>query len=296
MFFDKVWCQAVVVGLLVLTFNNSLGAVSSKVIEIVSFNSTTFAANKTVPISLVVPTVYAEVKCLSVLLRSLVESTSFPSETIIVASGDSARFVHEIDTLKATLANMSSSLPNVKLVLLKGLHQQAQGRNIGANLSTNDIVSFFDGDDFLHPQRFDILHRIYVENPEVDVVLHTWDTFVYEETIHPGQVFNTTIILRPKDVQKRYEALGWKIGKSVTHWEVDYKRMYLIWVFPEFPTIANGWSTMKRKVISAVPAEPVRGAEDSVHNGEIIIRGYNVMAINSQLGYYRKRVGRRKTC
>ena len=164
-------------------------------------------------------------------------------------------------------------------------------------MSAYKIVSFFDGDDYVHPQRFDILNRTMAEYPEVDLLLHNFEKFTYEETIICQMKTNITILLRPDQIQRRYESRGWHVGELVTDWKKHWRRMYMIWVFPEYPSIANGWSTMnKRSVLDSIPYIPLNGAEDSFHNAQVIIRGMKVMVINADLGFYRQRVNRRKTC
>ena len=303
----KISC---LLGFLLVQRGSSKNYVQSEVIAFVA--PTQLIVNRElVPISLVVPSIFQEVKCVDILMRSLVQVTRLPSETIVVASGDRNLFTNEISRLKAMLSNYSSMIPNVKLVLLSGQQHQGVARNFGANLSTNSIISFFDGDDYMHPQRFEILYKYLLLYPSVDVILHNYQSFVYEETIKTSHISNVTVMLTPEEIWKRYQALGWnhssdpttKIkmdsrGIGVGGLRQDYQRLYLIWVFPEYSSLQNGWSTMKRSVIDAVPFIPFRGAEDSLHNAIVIIRGYNVLAIDSRLGYYRNRVGnqRRKSC
>ena len=265
--------------------------------ELVAFPRVSMKNRRVVPMTLVIPTVFAEVNCMGIMLRSLSQSTALPAETIVVASGNHTRFAKEKQMVRALLSNYSSVLPSLKLVYLSDIQQQGLARNIGANLSSNSIVTFFDGDDYMHPQRIEIVHQMLQRYPDVDVLLHNWVTFVYEESIKPPPITNMSVMLRPDEIWKRYQALGWNRGDVTKDLRKDYRRLYLIWVFPEYSSLANGWSTMKRSVINTIPYTGTKGAEDSLHNANIILGGYNVMAIEARLGFYRQRDRhRRKTC
>jgi hypothetical protein len=131
--------------------------------------------NFTVPISLVVPTIVMEVNCLELFFKSLELSTLFSRESILVASG-TLENLSQIKKLKELIQN--ALIPNLKLILKHdGLLLQSTSRNIGASMSSQPFISFCDGDDYMHPQRFEILNKITVEHPEIHVILHMWEKF-----------------------------------------------------------------------------------------------------------------------
>jgi hypothetical protein len=85
----------------------------------------------------------------------------------------------EVNFLKSVIKN--ALVPELKLIILKGgLHHQSKSRNIGANISSQPFLSVFDGDDYLHPQRFEILSKMILKNPAVHLFLHSYQTFTNE--------------------------------------------------------------------------------------------------------------------
>jgi glycosyltransferase involved in cell wall biosynthesis len=245
--------------------------------------------NRTVPLSLVVPTIFSEVNCFKQMLTSLELSTLFPRESVIVASG--AGDLNNKDALlilKSLIQN--AMVPNLKLVLLQDLHLQSASRNIGANMTSQPFIAFFDADDYLHPQRFEILNNVLVEHPEVHLLLHMWQRFT---TVIPEirNITTVNITLYPYDVFQAY-----KTKEVVKQRHNPYRVRYLIWLFPELVNIANGHNTMARKVWESIPQITAPGAEDSIQNMEIIKKGFNTMVIEPVLLFYRVRVRKMKTC
>jgi glycosyltransferase involved in cell wall biosynthesis len=50
----------------------------------------------------------------------------------------------------------------------------AENRNIAASYLTTDIVSFFDADDEMHPQRLEAIRDAFQGTPGCDIVLHSF--------------------------------------------------------------------------------------------------------------------------
>jgi glycosyltransferase involved in cell wall biosynthesis len=264
---------------------------TSHAISFQNFNAcSTFVMheNRTVPISLVVPTILPEVKCLELFIKSLELSSFFPKESIIVASGDQK---DNAEVIKLRKLIQYALVPNLMLILLlNGTELQSTSRNIGANISSQPFISFFDGDDIIHPQRFEILNMVLSQHPEVHVILHMWKQFTTELPII-SNISSVNVTLHPYEITHSY-----KNKIMIAHKKNPNKVRYLIWLFPQYENIANGPSTMDRKVWSAIPQISSRGAEDSIHNCEIIKKGFNVMVINSVLLFYRQRVNNLKIC
>ena len=243
---------------------------------------------KTVPISLVVPTTLSEVNCLRMLINSLEKCTIFPSETIIIMSDSkNPRYMKSVP--EVTNFTNNAQIPCLKLVLLKELRHQSFSRNYGANLSSQPYVSFFDGDDYIHPQRFEILYKVLFDHPEVHLLLHYHIPFNNNGIPAITNISVINITLSPFEIHKRYFSKTFGVSEG-DNW--------LHSVFPHLHSVVhNGWSTMEKKVWQAVPQQPKLWAEDSEHNKDIILRGFNSMVIDSVLGYYRTKLKFKwKTC
>jgi hypothetical protein len=157
-------------------------------------------------------------------------------------------------------------------------------------MSSQPFISFCDGDDYMHPQRFEILNKTIVEHPEIHVILHMWKRFTTKLPVIRN-ITSVNISLSPNEITQVY-----KSKVIVAQRKNPYKVRYLIWLFPELDNIANGVNTMARKVWESVPQISAEGAEDSIQNMEIIKKGFNVVVIEPALIFYRQRVRKIKTC
>mmetsp|Transcript_29835 Transcript_29835/g.28531 ORF Transcript_29835/g.28531 Transcript_29835/m.28531 type:complete len:281 (+) Transcript_29835:3-845(+) len=246
--------------------------------------------NRTVPISLVVPTILMEIKCLGQFLRSLELSTFFPTESIIVASGD-RRNESEVYFLKSMIKN--ALVPDLKLILLNGRYIQASSRNIGANVSSQPFISFFDGDDYLHPQRFEILSKLILKNPAVHLFLHMFENFTTELPIIRN-IDSVNILLSPFEITQTYKTKLIEANKGNPN-----GLRYFQWLYPDHASIHNAHNTMERKVWLAIPQNTALNfyrSEDSHQNSEIVKAGFNVIVIDTTLSFYRLPVNKIKIC
>ena len=71
----------------------------------------------------------------------------------------------------------------LRIIGHKDRKNAAQNRNIAAASLDTDIISFFDCDDEMHPQRLEAIKEAFASNPALDIVLHSY--LVDEETKHP---------------------------------------------------------------------------------------------------------------
>lgn len=228
-----------------------------------------------VPMSLIVPTLVAEHHCVCILLKSLEQCTVLPIEIIIVAS--SAEKNKTIGKLKKCITNFH--VLNITLVLFKEKLHQADARNVGVNLSKQLWISFFDGDDYLHPQRFEILQYMMEKNPHVHLFLHDYREFFQHDPfrIQNINVTDINIVLDPFTITKKYLERG-------------NEKKFIHELFNNV-NFANGWGTMTRMVFLKVNQWTEKfnlQDEDSRHNRDIVLKGFNVMVFDAVLGYYRK--------
>lgn len=152
------------------------------------------------PISLVVPCHSSDFKYLALLLESIANQTVLPVETILVmtvgesesngtylfsldfgsvgegslrrlrtakiarrrASSDALIALEYILNTRMPVEASIANIPKLQVFLRSGVHYAGDNRLYGANMSSNEteIVSFFDCDDYLHPQRTEILSKV----------------------------------------------------------------------------------------------------------------------------------------
>jgi hypothetical protein len=185
-------------------------------------------------------------------------------------------------------------VPDLKLILLNGGRQlAAKSRNIGANMSIYPFISFFDGDDYLHPQRFEILSRMITKNPAVHLFLHMFQSFSTELPIIRN-IDSVNITLSPYEITNTYKTKVTPVNKDNPN-----GLRYFQWLYPDIVSLHNAHNTMERKVWLAVPqnaAPDFHRQEDSLQNSEIVKTGFNVIVIDTILSYYRVRVHNIKIC
>lgn len=130
-------------------------------------------------IGVAVPCYKHHVKLLLRMLQSIEENSIKPEIVIISCSS--------MDDEELILPEYSFP---VRLILHKERKNAAENRNIAAAQLTTDIVSFFDADDIMHPQRIEFILNAF-NKYDCKIVLHnfyetynsvftTYDTAAYE--------------------------------------------------------------------------------------------------------------------
>jgi glycosyltransferase involved in cell wall biosynthesis len=125
----------------------------------------------------------------------------------------------------------------------------AQNRNIALSYLTTDIVSFFDADDIMHPQRLQVVERCF-EISSMMLFAHSYETksvdFVYYDMF-------------PFDINKLFVCSF----RSVQH--IDYLHQ---------PVIHNGQYSVRRTVLEKVRFREEKeyfGREDTIFGGDVLL-------------------------
>jgi glycosyltransferase involved in cell wall biosynthesis len=71
----------------------------------------------------------------------------------------------------------------LRILTRPGRHNAAENRNYAETALTTDIVSFFDADDVMHPQRIEAIQSAFELYPQCDILLHSYLT--EQETMQP---------------------------------------------------------------------------------------------------------------
>lgn len=97
-------------------------------------------------------------RCLE-LLDSINNQTRLPDQVVVSCSS----------TEKAKFPEQEYKYP-VKVIVTEERKNASENRNIAAKLLDTDIITFFDADDIMHPQRLEIIEQAFKEG--ADIVLH----------------------------------------------------------------------------------------------------------------------------
>lgn len=121
-------------------------------------------------IGVAIPSYIGHIHRLIELLDSIEKQTRLPDK-VVVSCSSTREFVN----------NKTYSFP-LQIILTEERQNAAQNRNIAAsNLMDMDFVSFIDADDIMHPQRIEVLLKVFNEY-DCDIILHNYliDTGEFE--------------------------------------------------------------------------------------------------------------------
>ena len=138
---------------------------------------------KGMKIAVVIPSFIKDLKNLEKTLETISEQTRLPDLVVVHISSIPS------ENLLATLRGKPYPFP-VQILSVTEKRNAAENRNAGARWVPDDfdVISFFDSDDWMHPQRIEYIERAFQE--PIDVVLHNilretpesfiaWDTASY---------------------------------------------------------------------------------------------------------------------
>jgi glycosyltransferase involved in cell wall biosynthesis len=113
-------------------------------------------------IGVAIPCYYGHIHRLTNLLDSIENQTFKPDKVVISSS-----------STKELFETKQYSFP-LEIIITEEHKNAAQNRNIAASkLNDMDYITFMDADDIMHPQRIEILLKIFQET-ECDIILHNY--------------------------------------------------------------------------------------------------------------------------
>jgi len=260
----------------------------------------------TAPISLLIPCSEKDVDKLPQLFESIRNQTMFPNETILALSvkNNSLKLlpITNIDT---------GALPNVRAFLRGGLHLAGDNRAFLLGEAFHETVSFFDCDDYMHPQRIEIVSRAFESNPDLEAALHTFVQY-------SGSNWNNSTKAKFLSTNYPEEAIsGWRVPWSYDYlwnkrqiknygggipWVADDARTEpnhtpirsKHWWFPLNITLEprlngrvhNAWISGRKSSLAEVPYPNVPRGQDSLFNWRLMKSHHNFTILDFKLGAY----------
>lgn len=139
-------------------------------------------------IGIAIPCYKYHISKLKSLLDSIETQTRRPQQVIISCSS----------SIKEDIPYMSSqySFPFI-IIPYRERKNAAENRNIAMDLLDTDIISFFDADDVMHPQRIEYIMKAFFDHTTCNIVLHS---YVYYNETQNGKVslFNKHMVIKDK--------------------------------------------------------------------------------------------------
>lgn len=114
-------------------------------------------------IGVAIPCYKYHIQALIRCLDSIETQTLKPDQVVVSCSS----------TEEGDLPNMAYSFP-LKIITTKERKNAAQNRNIAVSALDTEIITFFDADDEMHPQRIEAIHNAFESHPPCMIVMHSY--------------------------------------------------------------------------------------------------------------------------
>lgn len=156
------------------------------------------------------------------------------------------------------------------------IHQSNKGvseaRNTGLNYATGEYISFIDGDDYIHPQMFEILYEA-LQKGDYDFSMITFkqvEKYKKEDFIVTANNSNTLIVNRSSLMKRLYN-----VNDSILKWsEVNFQVV---------------WNKLYRKNLINDLRFRQTGTEDTEFNNKVYIKTNSAILVNVPLYYWVQR-------
>lgn len=186
--------------------------------------SKTIASN----ITLCVPLMACDTRSFEIdFLQRVNEQTLMPSELVVAVSGVSKE---DSNRLEGLIRRVVTEIP----VFVSSVEHNAtagENRNRCVNHSHGDVISFFDGDDVMHPRRTEMIDRIMREYHPL-VLLHKF-------SFCPAGFFTQLPCTAKKNFHNSFGVVGPSTAKYEHFQTFNDSRA---------SDIAQGWATVRREV------------------------------------------------
>jgi hypothetical protein len=127
-------------------------------------------------LAVAVPCYHGHINSLEKLLVSISKQTSLPELVVVSCSGVNKE--EQLQKLNSYIQQFKSFA--LKIIAHSDKKNASQNRNIAADhiitefkFQNSDLISFFDADDEMHPQRLEIIRKVF-ETPETKLALHSY--------------------------------------------------------------------------------------------------------------------------
>jgi hypothetical protein len=218
-------------------------------------------------IGVAIPCYINHIKDLFILLDSIENQTILPDKVVVSCSST------RVDDFNFELIK-KYTFP-LQVITNENKLCASKNRNIAANnLTDMDYITFIDADDIMHPQRIEILTKVFNEHNS-DIILHNYYTNIE---------FNKNLFTKIDNVKSRYNSLKQCYSGCITHNDNHYYTDY-------FDKIHHGHVSIKQSIFNVVqfPEEPeFYTKEDCVFCFRVFsLPNVNNSYIANELTYYK---------
>lgn len=212
------------------------------------------------------------------LLESISLSTVLPDEVSISFSG-----VEDIKDIKTNNYNFP-----IHVTHTSGNNSTGKNRNIAVEKLNTDIISFFDADDLVHPQRNEILLDAFT-NEEVKVLVH--NLYIFQGGMSGPQIIKNLVN------NKNFRHSRCKIGNEFYY--IEKTNLLINYHDTIKPNVgqpenskkhlsyANGHVTLRKEIFEKYKYQDVSRVEDTRYNLNLLKNGFKFSHILDPLMIYR---------
>jgi hypothetical protein len=223
-------------------------------------------------LGVVIPCYNGHIQYITRCLQTMQDSTLHPDVVAISFSSTSSDNIPDL-----------SGFPfKIVTAITSDYKNAAQNRNIGASLVNVDILTFFDADDEMHPQRLQIIHNFFRRYPNYDAFYHNYIYLKGSKETSPYTPLNIdhdwNLLIHVDILQKDPNGIGLMVNpeyaKSHSPFDTAIQfghvsvtnRLFIQYKFPEDKNLAR--------------------QEDSVYAANIVRKNYKIGHCPHRLSKY----------
>jgi len=187
-------------------------------------------------IGVAIPAYIGHIETLFKLLDSIQNQTVIPDKVVVSCSSTNKSDL-ELDCYFEKVKHYSFYL---EIITTEEKKSAAQNRNTAAfKLSDMDYITFIDADDIMHPQRIEILLKVFQED-DSDIILHNYyNSEIIDNMMKKIEKYN--IKVRPNSLKQCYSGcithkFNYDKNDKIHHGHVSIKQyIFNLVKFPEEP-------------------------------------------------------------
>ena len=177
-------------------------------------------------VSVCIPCIPIHMQYLEGCLTSILRQTTLPEEVVLVTS-ESNPFIKKY--IKETLHPFKHLL-NIRYKFFTEERSAAFNRNEAIKIATGDLIVSMDADDYMYPQKIDLIKEIFSKHPDTIGLFH----YFLENTIPCSEDNPAKIVLDESLLEKYY------FNQKIHFGHATFKRsLFNEFLYPEIPRIQD---------------------------------------------------------
>jgi len=264
-----------------------------------SYQRNVVVGTPVVPMSLLIPCGVKHISLIRSVIDNISKQTNLPYESIIALSiPNSTDNIFDMEV---------SHVQNLKVYVRGGSHSTGNNRQFLIDAASQPILSFMDCDDYMMPQRTEILYRLFNKYPQIEAMIHSYTSDnevrynlevrkrLAEAELSPSSVESWSMpctfeSLWHQPPLEKYKDIPWVPGNGTTEPNHFGDPVWFPHDFVLEPTPKreshNAWLTIRSETAKSVPYPDLSFGEDSLYNWRLMRLHRNWTFLDMPLGVY----------